>query len=127
MQEERAQRKGKTLPLQNDKEGFGTRLGKLIVKKPIELSVITLLFLGIFAFFSSKIVYTYDTLSSFPKDMPSREGFKIISEHFNPGEIAPVQVIVQTDGKSNAVKEDLEKLTFVELVSEGKQGVKMPI
>jgi len=124
MQEERAQRKGKTLPLQNDKEGFGTRLGKLIVKKPIELMVITLLFLGIFAFFSSKIVYTYDTLSSFPKDMPSREGFKIISEHFNPGEIAPVQVIVQTDGKSNAVKEDLEKLTFVELVSEGKQGVK---
>ena len=56
--------------------------------------------------------------------MPSREGFNIISEHFNPGELAPVQVIVQTDGKTNTVKDDLEKLTYVELVSEGKQGAK---
>jgi len=122
MQEERAKRKGKSLPPQTIKAGFSSRLGNLIVKKPIQLAVITLLFLGVFAFFSSKIVYTYDTLSSFPKDMPSREGFDIIAEHFNPGELAPVQIIVQTDGKPNTVKEDLEKLTYVELVSKGIQG-----
>ncbi|MBV7508140.1 MMPL family transporter [Bacillus sp. sid0103] len=122
MQEERAKRKGKTLQLPKNKKGFGSRLGNLIVKKPLQLMIVSLLFLGIFAFFSSKIVYTYDTLSSFPKDMPSREGFNIISEHFNPGELAPVLVIVQTDGKSSPVKENLEKLAYVELVSEGKQG-----
>lgn len=124
MQEERAKRKGKTLPPQNNKQGFGAKLGNLIVKKPLQLMIITLVFLGIFAIYSSKIVYTYDTLSSFPKDMPSREGFNIISEHFNPGELAPVQVIVQTEGKSNAVKENLEKLAYVKLVSEGKPGAK---
>ncbi|MEH7072483.1 MMPL family transporter [Neobacillus drentensis] len=122
MQEERALRKGKKLPSQTNKAGFGSRLGNLIVKRPIQLAVITLLFLGVFAFFSTKIVYTYDTLSSFPKDMPSREGFDIIAEHFNPGELAPVQIIVQTDGKSNSVKEDLENLAYVELVSKGIQG-----
>ncbi|MEH7306176.1 MMPL family transporter [Neobacillus drentensis] len=122
MQEERAKRKGKTLQPLKNKKGFGSRLGNLIVKKPLLLMIVPLLFLGIFAFFSSKIVYTYDTLSSFPKDMPSREGFHIISEHFNPGELAPVLVIVQTNGKSSPVKENLEKLAYVELVSEGKQG-----
>lgn len=124
MQEERAQKKEKSLPPLKNKQGFGSRLGNLIVKKPLHLMVITLIFLGVFAIFSTKIVYTYDTLSSFPKDMPSREGFNIISEHFNPGELAPAQVIVQTDGKTNTVKDDLEKLTYVELVSEGRQGEK---
>jgi putative drug exporter of the RND superfamily len=56
--------------------------------------------------------------------MPSREGFNIISEHFNPGELAPVQIIVQTDGKTSTVKKDIEKLTYIELVSVGRQGEK---
>lgn len=124
MQEELAKRKGKILPPEKHKEGFGAKLGNLIVKKPIHLMVITLLFLGVFAFFASKIVYTYDTLSSFPKDMPSREGFNIISEHFNSGELAPVQVIIQTDGKDNTVKNTIGKLPYVELVSDARPGTK---
>ncbi|SMQ66264.1 MMPL family protein [Bacillus sp. OV166] len=124
MHEERALKKRRTVAPQKSKAGFAARLGNLIVKKPLHLMVITLLFLGVFAFFSTKIIYTYDTLSSFPKDMPSREGFKIISEHFNPGDLAPVQVIVQTDGKANTVKEDLQKVSFVELVSKGIKGSK---
>jgi putative drug exporter of the RND superfamily len=124
MQEERALKKGKILLPQKTKEGFGLRLGSFIVKKPLHLMVTTLIFLGIFAFFSTKIIYTYDTLSSFPKDMPSREGFTLIAEHFNPGELAPVQVMVQTNGKESSVKEGLESLTYVTNVSEGKNGVK---
>ncbi|MCL6573943.1 MAG: MMPL family transporter, partial [Bacillus sp. (in: Bacteria)] len=123
MLEERARKKGKTLAPQKKNAGFGLRLGSLIVKKPLHLLVITTVFLGVFAFFSTKIIYTYDTLSSFPKDMPSREGFQIISEHFNPGELAPVQVIVQTNGKESTVKESLEKLSYVALVADGKQGI----
>lgn len=124
MKEERAAKKGKAVPAEIKKEGFGLRLGGFMVKKPWLIIVSTVLFLGIFAFFASKIVYTYDTLSSFPKDMPSREGFKLISDHFNPGELAPVQVIVQTDGKNTAVKQELEKLSYVANVAEGKHGEK---
>jgi putative drug exporter of the RND superfamily len=124
MQEAQASKRGKILPPVKTNKGFGTKLGNLIVKKPVHLLVITLLFLGVFAIFASKIVYTYDTLSSFPKDMPSREGFNIISEHFNPGELAPVQVIIQTDGKNQSVKSNLEKLPYVELVSDGRPGAK---
>lgn len=54
--------------------------------------------------------------------MPSREGFKIISDHFAPGQLAPVQVIVQTDDKDVQVKEALQALSFVSRVSEPQQG-----
>lgn len=124
MKEERAAKKGKILPPEKEKEGFGLRLGGLIVKRPWPIIISTLIFLGVFAFFASKIVYTYDTLSSFPKDMPSREGFKLISDHFNAGELAPVQVIVQSDGKATSVKEELEKLSYIAKVGNGKHGEK---
>ncbi|AGK52128.1 MMPL family transporter [Bacillus sp. 1NLA3E] len=124
MKKERALKKGKALPTENSKEGFGLKLGGLIIKRPWQVMIMTIAFLSVFAFFSSKIVYTYDTLSSFPKDMPSREGFALISEHYNPGELAPVRVIVQTDGKDLKLAESLKNLPFIEAVSEPQQGEK---
>ncbi|MDP4083711.1 MAG: MMPL family transporter [Bacillota bacterium] len=122
MKEARALKKGKALPSEKAKTGLGMKLGNLIVQKPWHILAFTLLFLGVFAFYATTISYTYDTLSSFPKDMPSREGFKLISEHFNPGELAPVQVMIQTDGKGISVKKELESLSFVANVSEGVPG-----
>ncbi|WP_413302379.1 MMPL family transporter [Bacillus sp. 1P10SD] len=124
MQEERARKKGKSIPVKRKKEGFGLKLGDFIIKRPKLLMTATILFLCVFALFSTKIQYTYDTLSSFPKDMPSREGFDLIAEHFNPGELAPVQVILQTDGKESSVKTGVEKLPYVVHVSDPNQGAK---
>jgi putative drug exporter of the RND superfamily len=126
MKEERARKKGKTLAPEKGKHRLGMKLGKFIVNKPLPIMMATLVFLGIFAFFATKISYTYDTLSSFPKDLPSREGFQLISEHFNAGELAPVQVMIQTDGKTTSVKENLEKLPYVAKVSDGIPGEKDP-
>ncbi|MEH7439562.1 MMPL family transporter [Neobacillus drentensis] len=122
MQEERARKKGKSILVKRKKEGFGLKLGNFIIKRPKLLMTATILFLGVFALFSTKIQYTYDTLSSFPEDMPSREGFDLIAEHFNPGELAPVQVILQTDGKESSVKTGVEKLPYVAHVSDPNQG-----
>ncbi|MGG3560203.1 MMPL family transporter [Neobacillus rhizosphaerae] len=126
MQEERARKKGKSIPVKIKKEGFGLKLGDFIIKRPKLLMTATILFLGVFALFSTKIQYTYDTLSSFPKDMPSREGFDLIAEHFNPGELAPIQVILRTDGKESSVKSRIEKLPYVAHVSDPKQGAQDP-
>jgi RND superfamily putative drug exporter len=110
------------IPKHNDskmkegKKGIGLQVGNLIVKRPWMVTIVTTLFLLVFALFSIKIDYTYDTLSSFPKDLPSREGFNIISEHFSPGEFAPVEVIVKSDTN---IKESLEKLSYVANVSDG--------
>ena len=44
--------------------------------------MLTVFVLGGLASFVPRIQYTYDLLESFPKDMPSREGFTLISDHF---------------------------------------------
>jgi putative drug exporter of the RND superfamily len=122
MRQKRALKKGKILLPPSSKEGFGLKLGGLIVKRPWGVTIVTVLFLGVFAFFSLKVEYTYDTLSSFPKDMPSREGFTLISEHYNPGDLAPIQVIVQSEGKQVGIKEELENKDYIVEVSESQLG-----
>jgi putative drug exporter of the RND superfamily len=122
MKQERALKKGKTLPTESTKEGFGLRLGGIIAKRPWTVSIVAVVFLSVFALFSMKVQYTYDTLSSFPKDMPSREGFNLISEHYHPGDLAPIQVIIQTEGKEIPLKEALVKQKYLVEVSDPQPG-----
>lgn len=124
MKKQRAVKAGKTYKAKPVKEGLGLKIGTLIIRKPWHVMITTVLVLGFFAFFSAKITYTYDSLSAFPEDLPSREGFTVISEHFSPGELAPVQVMIDTEGKDIPLKENLEKLDYVGSVSEPEAGAK---
>lgn len=118
MQAARAARKNKPLPAPQTKPGFGIRLGEAIVKRPKTIAIATLIVLGITAAFSAQIKFTYDTLSSFPEDMPSREGFTLIGEHFSEGSLAKVQVLVQTDGKDYPLDQKLGELANISDVSD---------
>ncbi len=122
MKKERAARKGKPYSPSEKKEGLGLKVGGLIGKRPWTVVLATTLILAGFAFFSTKIDYTYDTLSSFPKNMPSREGFALIADHYSPGDLAPVHVIADTEGKQTGIKEVLESLPFVANVSNPETG-----
>lgn len=97
-------------------------LGRLVTKKPWTVLIGSLIMLGILASFATRIQYTYGLLDSFPKTMPSREGFALISDHFPPGELAPVDVIVDTEGKDLTVKDQLSNLPFVSEVSKPRIG-----
>lgn len=124
MKKERAQKKGKPYKQKERKESFGLKLGGMIGRHPWLIIIATAIFLGAFALFSTKIQYTYDTLSSFPKDMPSREGFTLISDHYSPGDLAPVHVIADTEGNQENIKQALEKLPYVASVTGPEEGVK---
>ncbi|MFJ5716898.1 MMPL family transporter [Neobacillus sp. NPDC093127] len=112
-----AAKKGKVVKAPKNKANLGEYVGKVVSYKPWRVAAITLVILGIFALFSTKMETTYDTLSSFPKDMPSREGFDLLSKKFNPGELAPVSVIVKGNGSEANLKEKLENLPYVAVVS----------
>ncbi len=124
MKKLRAEKGGKVYsPLQKN-EGLGLKIGGMIGKRPWQIAMATTLLLVVFAFFSTRIEYTYDTLSSFPKEMPSREGFALISDHFSPGDLAPVHVIADTDGKQTDIREVLENLSFIASVASPELGKK---
>ncbi|MDF2723157.1 MAG: rane protein [Paenibacillus sp.] len=119
---ERAAKKGKPEPQLRSGDTLGGKFARLVVRKPWTIIVITVVLLGGAASFTPGIKYTYDLLSSFPKDMPSREGFELIGKSFSPGSLAPVQVIADTDGKAVDLQSALTKLAYVDKVSAPQKG-----
>ncbi|MED3080070.1 MMPL family transporter [Bacillus wiedmannii] len=122
MNEEFARKKKKVVKVKKSKGAFSKKLGDVVVRRPWTIIMLTVFVLGGLASFVPRIQYTYDLLESFPKDMPSREGFTLISNHFSAGELAPVKVVVDTKGKELPIKEELEKFSFVQTVKDPKVG-----
>ncbi|GAB3050211.1 MMPL family transporter [Virgibacillus ainsalahensis] len=122
MTQELEEKKGKKIRRPKENNKFGKKIGKLVTERPWTVIIITLVILGGLAAFVPKIQYTYALLDSFPEDMPSREGFTIISEHYPPGEIAPIEVIIDSNGESIDLKEELEGHPYVEIVSDLAEG-----
>ncbi|SFT01153.1 MMPL family transporter [Paenibacillus sp. BC26] len=124
----RAKKKGKPAPVPQTRPTLGDRLGEVVVRKPKRIAVITTIILVICVIFATQIKYTFDTLSSFPADSPSREGFTLIADHFNAGELAPVQVIAQTQSaeQGEAIKAALAALPFVKKVTDPVPGAANP-
>lgn len=120
MRAERAARRG--LPAPAPEAEPRNRIGSLVVRRPWPIVLATLIAIGGLAAFAGQIRFTYDRLSAFPADMPSREGFAIMSERFSPGASAPVQVMVDARGAEPAVRKALAALPYVDRVSEPKSG-----
>lgn len=41
--------------------------------------------------------YEFDTVKSFPKDLPSREGYEIVEARYDKGELAPTSILITGD------------------------------
>ncbi|PGZ93025.1 MMPL family transporter [Bacillus sp. AFS029533] len=126
----RAEKKGKSIKKSKIKVTFNQKIGKLVTHKPWTIILVSTILLGGLALFVPRVQYTYDLLQSFPKDMPSREGFNLISDHYSSGLLAPVKVIIDTENKNLPVKKELESLSFVKDVSDpitGKDNKKLQL
>jgi RND superfamily putative drug exporter len=120
MQADRAKLKGHPAPTQE--AAPRNRIGSLVVRRPWLIMVTAIIVLGGLASITTQIKYTYDSLSSFPKNMASQEGSALIGEQFSSGVLAPVKVIVDTQGKELAVERALASLPYVKLVSKPQTG-----
>ncbi|WP_433944437.1 MMPL family transporter [Paenibacillus sp. SN-8-1] len=123
MEQERARAKGTSV---RERKPGKMRIGSFVVRRPWAVMIITVLVLGILALFSSQIKFTYDILSSFPKNMASREGFDMIGKQFSKGELAPVKLMVDTKGNPTDLSEKLKGLDYVDKVGEPKEGKENP-
>ncbi|MCC3373636.1 MMPL family transporter [Cohnella sp. REN36] len=121
---ERAMRKGRAAPASNKRSR--NVIGSLVVSRPLLIIILTCIVLGGFAVFSTQVKFTFDKLAMFPKTMPSIEGFSVLGEQFTPGDLAPVKVIVDTDGKDRDVAQTLAALPYVSQVSEPQAGKMNP-
>ncbi|MCG7410714.1 MMPL family transporter [Paenibacillus sp. ACRRX] len=121
MEEDRAKHRGK--PVRNKKANKSSGwIGRVVVTRPWTIIAITVLLLGGLAGLSTRIQYTYDILSSFPSTMESREGFKVIGDQFSEGELAPVNIMIDTEGKEVSLQNELDSLPYIDQVSAPQKG-----
>jgi putative drug exporter of the RND superfamily len=96
-----------------------SKIGRFVVNKPVvSASVIGLVLLAS-ALNMLNLNYEFDTMKSFPKDMPSRQGYEILEEKFEKGDLAPTTVLFEAKEEITPEQQAalLEKLSGQELVS----------
>ncbi len=120
--EEMARKQGKKQHKSSHKTS--RKIGHFVTHKPWVVIVVTVLLLGGLAAFVPRIQYTFDLLSSFPENMPSREGFTLIEENFSPGALAPVQLVIDTDETAINIQQSLTALPYIDTVGDVQIGEK---
>lgn len=72
-----------------------SKVGRFVSRKPIVSVVLVGIILLVSASNVLTIDYEFDTIKSFPDDMPSREGYDILEKSFEPGDLAPTTVLFE--------------------------------
>lgn len=77
-----------------EKHAFWGPIARFVVRKPglVGGAVAILMIVGALNVFN--LNYEFDMVKSFPKDMPSREGYELVESRYNKGELAPTSVLV---------------------------------
>ncbi len=94
--------------VETEKEnGLWHRIARFVTNNPALSGGIVLLFLMISSLNVFNVKYEFDTLKSFPDDMPSLIGYNIIDEKFSVGDLSPTTVIVEGTGNADVVTDVL--------------------
>lgn len=118
MEASRAAKYNRAVKKANEQHRIGKKIGGLVVAKPWRVIAITVSVLTVFAVCSTQTKYTYDLLSSFPDNMQSVEGFSVIGEAYTPGELAPLQLIVEGEHSVEQLRNIISQEQLVHSVAE---------
>ncbi|MDI6843461.1 MAG: MMPL family transporter [Anaerosomatales bacterium] len=97
-------------------EGVLLRFGRFVVRRRRHIQAVAglLLVLGVFGTMNVKV--NYDLLSYLPKDLPSVEGYRILTEDFSLGNTAQVMIAGADDAQVEAIAKKIEAIDGVEAV-----------
>ncbi|WP_407081789.1 MMPL family transporter [Psychrobacillus antarcticus] len=75
------------------------KIARFVVNKPKIAAASILVILVVSALNLFNLNYEFDTMKSFPDDMPSREGYEIIENEFAKGDLAPTTVLFESESE----------------------------
>lgn len=91
------------------KHGIWGPIAKFVVNKPGISGGIVGIFLVITALNVFNLDFEFDTVKSFPEDLPSRVGYEIVETRYDKGELAPTTLLIESD--EPLVEEDVTAIT----------------
>jgi RND superfamily putative drug exporter len=114
-----------------EKHSFWGPVAKLVVNKPGLAGGLVAILMVVGALNVFNLNYEFDMVKSFPKDLPSREGYEIVESKYNKGELAPTSVLVtsrealtkqQIEGFRSTLenKEDVASVRLVDVAEDSK-------
>ncbi|WP_342753878.1 MMPL family transporter [Bacillus sp. PK3_68] len=89
--------------------GFWNRIARIVSTKPIAIGSIVIALLLLASLNVLNVKYEFNTLKSFPDNMPSLEGYEIIEQKFAAGDLAPTIVLFEGTGDMTKLTAELEK------------------
>lgn len=72
-----------------------SKVGRFVARKPVVSAAAVCIILLVSALNMFNMKYEFDTMKSFPDDMPSRQGYEILGEKFGKGGLATTTVLVE--------------------------------
>ncbi|SHS83982.1 MMPL domain-containing protein [Mycobacteroides abscessus subsp. abscessus] len=85
---------------------FWSKIGRSVVKKPVVSTVAIGIILVVSALNMFNLKYEFDTMKSFPEDMPSRIGYEILQEKLEKGDLAPTTVLFEASEQVTMEQQD---------------------
>ncbi|MER1999232.1 MAG: MMPL family transporter, partial [Lysinibacillus sp.] len=79
------------------KHGVWGPIAKFVVNRPGLSGGVVALLMIITSLNVFNLNYEFDTVKSFPEDLPSRVGYEIVEDKFDKGELAPTTVLIESD------------------------------
>src|SRR5690625_5326808 len=79
------------------KKGFWYKVSRIVVKRPGVSAGVLLVVLLVGVVNLTTMKFNFNLMGSFPEDISSRKGFEILSDHYPPGHITSVNVILQSE------------------------------
>lgn len=76
-----------------------SKIATFVVEKPKIAAISILVILIVSALNLFNLNYEFDTMKSFPNDMPSRQGFEVIEKEFAKGDLAPTTVLFESESE----------------------------
>ena len=94
------------------KHGIWGPVAKFVVNKPLISGGLVAILMTVSALNVINLEFEFETVKSFPDDMPSLVGYEIVEEKFDKGEIAPSSLLVVgdepiTEEAASALSEEL--------------------
>ena len=101
---------------------FWEKVAQVSTARPgLSAALVTLLLLIPYIFLP-QMTRSFDILGELPKSVEARQGFEIITDHFNQGELMPVTVVL-TDGENLQTPEGLARIAAVHRALAQVEGV----
>lgn len=67
--------------------------------------------------------FSFNQLESFPEDIDSRQGYETMAEHFPEGDLAPTNIILESDSKLEIDEDFTNKMNDLRNAIEEDDGI----